>query len=183
MLKKLDAGIYTIEEGVTQEHCRELIQMAEGLGFVEAPIGTMAHTMTLKGIRNNARIIWDNPAFAKRFWELLAPYSLPSYFGAKPIGVNERFRLYRYRVGEKFDWHADGAFRRDNGEQSVYTVLLYLSDDFEGGETLFKNTKVIPKEGSICIFEHKKLHKGAEVRKGVKYVLRTDVMVSKPLWK
>ncbi len=48
-----------------------------------------------------------------------------------PAGLNERLRLYRYDVGQKFDWHRDGCFERDNGERSQFTFMIYLNDDFE----------------------------------------------------
>ena len=54
------------------------------------------------------------------------------------VGLNERFRYYRYDVAERFAPHLDGAFTRE-GEQSQLTFMLYLNDGFAGGETNFFN--------------------------------------------
>ena len=50
-----------------------------------------------------------------------------------PVGANERFRCYRYKPGQKFAAHYDGAFERDETERSLLTFMVYLNDDFEGG--------------------------------------------------
>ena len=50
-------------------------------------------------------------------------------------GVNERLRFYRYEIGQQFDWHYDGAFERPDGECGKLTFMIYLNDDFEGGQT------------------------------------------------
>lgn len=100
--------------------------------------------------------------------------------------MNERLRLYRYDVGQKFDWHLDGSFERPTGERSFFTFMVYLNDDFEGGTTSFTNVqsristgdmlRVTPKTGMALLFHHPILHRGDPVVAGRKYVLRTDVM-------
>jgi len=37
----------------------------------------------------------------------------------------------------KFAPHSDGSFVRNENEMSFYSYLVYLNDDFEGGETSF----------------------------------------------
>ena len=96
--------------------------------------------------------------------------------------LNERFRFYRYDPGQKFALHFDGFFRRDNGEQSELTFMVYLNADFTGGETKFYGddrklrVTVRPQQGMALGFVHLQLHEGARVESGRKYVLRTDVM-------
>lgn len=94
------------------------------------------------------------------------------------------------------------SYRRDvtleNGDQlrqhSFLTLLLYLNDDFEGGETRFYSDDVhcrflrdrgdnktpahivVPAAGQALLNIHPILHEGAAVARGVKYVLRTDVL-------
>lgn len=63
------------------------------------------------------------------------------------------------------------------GEQSLVTCMLYLSEGFKGGETRFLDkVDVVPKTGSVLLFDHPILHEGCEVQKGRKYCIRTDVM-------
>ena len=54
--------------------------------------------------------------------------------------------------------------------------MIYLNEEFEGGETKFDKFSIIPKTGMALVFPHHLLHQGNSVVSGVKYVLRTDVM-------
>ncbi|STD12559.1 Uncharacterised protein [Chryseobacterium carnipullorum] len=55
--------------------------------------------------------------------------------------------------------------------------MVYLNDDFEGGETEFENLfTVAPKKGSAMVFYHPLRHEGKILISGKKYVLRTDVI-------
>ena len=54
--------------------------------------------------------------------------------------------------------------------------MIYLNEDFEGGETLFENAVIVPKTGLALFFVHRLLHKGQPVLEKLKYVLRTDVL-------
>lgn len=90
--------------------------------------------------------------------------------------MNERFRFYRYDPGQLFDWHRDGAFTRSARERSMFTLIFYLNDGFEGGSTDFTHDTVAPERGGALFFHHPHLHRGAPVESGRKYVLRTDIM-------
>ena len=106
------------------------------------------------------------------------------WFDWKLQGLNERFRFYRYDVGQRFAPHTDGYFERTNGERSHFTFMVYLNDGFEGGATAFHHSKpslrVTPVRGMALVFYHRQLHEGMPVVKGRKYVLRTDVMYRRP---
>lgn len=43
------------------------------------------------------------------------------------IGLNERFRFYRYEPNDYFAPHYDGCFARNHREQSHYTFIVRLS--------------------------------------------------------
>jgi predicted 2-oxoglutarate/Fe(II)-dependent dioxygenase YbiX len=98
--------------------------------------------------------------------------------GYEPIGLNERFRFYRYKDGQQFKPHVDGSFKRSETETSKITLLIYLNEDFEGGNTtlVLEGEEIVPKEGMLFLFEQKIMHCGRPVTTGTKYVLRTDVM-------
>jgi predicted 2-oxoglutarate/Fe(II)-dependent dioxygenase YbiX len=86
---------------------------------------------------------------------------------------------YRYDPGQSFKWHRDGYFERPEGfprQRSRLTYMVYLNDDFEGGETAFRGFEVTPVKGMALVFHHPVLHQGAAVTRGRKYVVRTDVM-------
>lgn len=64
-----------------------------------------------------------------------------------PIENGEPFHILRYQHGEKYDAHMDAFYdepNQVNGGQRVATVLMYLSDVEEGGETVFPDSKVKP---------------------------------------
>jgi hypothetical protein len=66
-------------------------------------------------------------------------------------------------------------------EASRLTFMVYLNEDFGGGATEFDFPKetVRPREGMALVFDHGLQHQGAEVTRGTKYVLRSDVMYAR----
>ena len=92
----------------------------------------------------------------------------------------------KYHPGDFFRMHKDGVFTRENGEKSSITLLFYLNEGYKGGKTTFYkpasnkvNLKVVPKTGLILLHDHMVDHGVPELKKGVKYVIRTDVMYKK----
>jgi hypothetical protein len=180
-VEELDSTrVFLIHEYLTSEECRELIGRSEATGYGDAPI-TTAHGFVMRpDIRNNERVMSDDPGLASLLFERARPHLPAEWYGWTLAGINERFRFYRYDVGQKFDWHTDGYYERPNGERSQLTFMVYLNEGFVGGSTLFevlsRTIDVVPRTGMALVFKHKLLHTGAEVRAGRKYVLRTDVM-------
>ena len=94
------------------------------------------------------------------------PRPVDHYHGpcAQPVGLNQRWRLYRYGVDDIFRMHTDGAWpgsaldasghsivRDAYGDRwSQLTFLLYLDDDYDGGETtFFVPSEEMPGTGSL----------------------------------
>jgi hypothetical protein len=174
--------IFVIREFFSPEECALAIEKSEEGGYHEATLTTAMGFVMDKSTRNNARVISDEPEFAAILWERAQPF-LPAKFDQwEAIGFNERLRFYRYDVGQQFKLHMDGAFHRSSTEHSRLTFMIYLNDDFLGGETKFYftngNPKLVirPEQGMALVFIHPLLHEGAPVYEGRKYVLRTDVM-------
>jgi hypothetical protein len=173
--------------------CAALVARIEALGPSFAPITTSRGFVERPDIRNNDRVIFDDVDLAADLFARLAPHLPMQRFGDGPeerrgregidpcwraVALNERFRGYRYRPGQRFAPHYDGAFSRSDVERSAITVLFYLNDVTSGGETkiLDWGVTVAPKRGSVLVFDHHVLHEGAALVAGEKYVLRTDVM-------
>ena len=175
--KEMSDGVYTLENLFTQQECEEWIELSEKLGFEPAPIHGESGPVRRADIRNNARVLFDDATKSSEVWHRLT-VDFPSVVeGWVPIGLNERMRFYRYDIGETFKWHADGIHRRDNGQKSFLTFLIYLNDDFAGGETVFRGgLRIEPRVGMGLLFVHWLKHMGAAVTGGRKYVLRSDVM-------
>lgn len=175
-LNVISDRIFTINDFFTPDECDASIALAESAGFEEAPINTAYGPQVHKRVRNNTRVIMDDRLRAATLWDRIAGY-IPKQAGKwTACGVNERFRFYRYDVGQRFNWHYDGYYQRDNGERSRLTFMVYLNDEFEGGETTIEKLDVQPEKGLALLFFHHVRHKGQPVVRGRKYVLRTDVM-------
>ena len=173
---KIADGIYTMANVLTPEECEEYIAFTEGIGYEDAPISAGGKFVMRPDIRNNGRVIVDDVARAEALWQRVR-WGIPRILrGRQALGLNERFRFYRYDPGERFARHTDGAYRRENGEESLLTIMVYLNGGFSGGETNFGEVGIHPEPGLGLIFDHHLLHEGAEVTSGRKYVLRSDVM-------
>ena len=181
--ESLDADlIFVLRTFFSPEECAAWIAQSEQAGYEEATITTAAGFVMDKDVRDNARLIVDDVDLAGRLWQRAEPFLPRRIRSWQACGFNERFRFYRYDPGQKFAPHWDGSFYRDNGEESRLTFMVYLNDDFTGGETRFyldngmPRLEVKPERGMALVFVHRQLHEGAPVVEGRKYVLRTDVM-------
>lgn len=169
---------FTLDSVLTPAECASLVDRIETLGPTAAPITTSRGFVMRPDIRNNERVMFDDFALAKDLFDRIVPHVPAPLCNIQPVGANERFRCYRYTPGQRFAPHYDGAFERDDNERSLLTLIVYLNERFDGGETGFLDFDVtaIPRTGSALLFQHHMLHEGVSVRSGIKYVLRSDVM-------
>lgn len=181
----LTEEIFVVPGFLTPEECRAYIERSEALGYEDALLTSPEGAVYVSDVRNNERVIVDDLDLAQELWERIEEFVPQEFEGYHAVGVNERFRFYRYDPDQQFDWHQDGSFERDNGEQSFLTFMIYLNEGFEGGETSFNDEcseesfeefQVVPETGMALFFLHTVHHKGDPVIAGRKYVLRTDVM-------
>ena len=103
-------------------------------------------------------------------------------------GMNERLRYLKYGVDNFFAGHQDNHFRRGPehgdraGEISHVTVQIYLNEKFKGGTTRLKGGRrfvdVVPKTGSVLLFDHDIFHEGCKLTSGQKMIIRSDIMYS-----
>ena len=104
----------------------------------------------------------------------------------KAVGFSERLRFYRYDAAESFGAHYDGSISRGENEVSKLPFMVYLNGECDGGEIKFYHPNcefrfaVRPERGKALVFDHARLHEGAPVVSGRKYVFRADVMYRRP---
>lgn len=104
----------------------------------------------------------------------------------------ENTQFLKYQVGQQFKAHYDFFNHIDvtaSENERWSTVIFYLNDDFESGETYFPklNLKIKPEKGMILFFEYQHdyktntltLHEGLPVTKGQKDIA-TVFLRSKP---
>jgi prolyl 4-hydroxylase len=177
---ELHPQIFLIEDFLTPQECDYYIELANGEVFEEAKINMYGHQLMNKGVRNNDRLMIFDNELAKNLFEKAVGFLPQTHDDYKVLDFNEMFRIYKYSPGQRFKMHRDGSYIRNENEKSFYTFLIYLNDDFEGGETEFENLfTVTPIKGSALIFYHPLRHEGKTLISGLKYVLRTDVMYAK----
>ncbi|EGB10473.1 hypothetical protein AURANDRAFT_71137 [Aureococcus anophagefferens] len=197
-------GIFLLDNVLHAGECDAIVATSQAMGYTEdAPVSLG------RNVRRNENCVWIvddalNDAVFERARRMLPPMILLQTrsgqdFPVGPVaGLNRRWRLYRYGAGDVFKFHTDGgwpgsgldasgALVQDLHEGRRYswlTFLIYLNDDFVGGQTKFaldgrEAFAVAPKKGSVLCFLHghhplSPLHEGGLVTEGTKYVARTD---------
>lgn len=89
------------------------------------------------------------------------------------ISKDEGFQVLKYEKGQYYKTHLD--YGKDNGR--VISILLYLNEDYAGGETYFprQNIKVKGNQGDILVFPSNYCypHSSEEILEGTKYSIVT----------
>ncbi|CAN7521594.1 prolyl hydroxylase family protein [Polaromonas sp. LjRoot131] len=167
--------VFTIDHFLAATDCADLIRLADEHGFESAGVRTAEGQRSMPTVRNNERTLFESPQWVQRLWEGLAAAALPSLQGQKALGLPKDLRFYKYSPGQRFKMHKDGPWM-EGGLTSRLTFLVYLNENFTGGETDFRDFKIQPRTGRALLFIHDTWHEGATVEQGTKYVLRSDVL-------
>lgn len=141
-------GAYQLLNVLSRDECQRLIELSEGLGYLPDAAVSLP-----REIRHNDNVVWVTDAATDDIiWRRVASQvaqNLMLFDNRQPLGLNARFRFYRYGVDDYFAFHTDGAWpgsRVIDGElvvnaypdrYSLQTFLIYLNDDFDGGATRF----------------------------------------------
>ncbi|XPS95349.1 hypothetical protein M3J09_004640 [Ascochyta lentis] len=194
-----------IKDVLSPEECSSIVAAGETMEFIpDAPMRPQGEDTSI--LAHNFYWIVDQ-AFHDKLWSRVKAFVPESVGGRLVRGINRRFRVYRYVPGAEYRCHIDGAwppsgidaatdaYQYDSSpagekQSSLFTFLIYLNDDFRGGETTFfipsvkkgviNAYPVKPIMGSVAVFPHGEaagalLHEGTGVVEGAKYVIRTDV--------
>lgn len=141
-------GAYQLLNVLAPAECKRLIELSEGLGYHPDAAVSLP-----REIRHNDNVVWVTDEQTDAIlWQRVAPLAaqqLDLFDGKRPLGLNARFRFYRYGRDDFFSFHSDGAWpgsRVVDGRLivnaypdrfSLMTFLILLNDDFEGGATRF----------------------------------------------
>ena len=189
-------GAFILHDVLSHSECQQFIDVTTELGYhLDAPV-SLPHS-----VRHNTNINWIvEPSIEREMWSRCEPH-IPELVSNQPaVGLNARFRFYRYETGDFFKPHTDGAWPGSqvvNGELqhdafgdrlSQLTCLLFLTDAYRGGRTAFftgpgmsKIMSVATPKGAGLFFPHgyhpqQYLHAGEIIEAGVKMIIRTDVL-------
>ncbi len=102
------------------------------------------------------------------------------------IGPNNLIMMAKYQKGESFGIHTDTGlyYNKANNTKTRYTLLIYLNDNFIGGNTIFYTDHlqvlktIVPKKGSCLLFDIDLWHEGCEVLDGYKYWIGCELIGS-----
>ncbi|MDX2100777.1 MAG: 2OG-Fe(II) oxygenase [Leptolyngbyaceae cyanobacterium bins.59] len=182
--------IFVVEELLDQALCQHLIQVAECCQFDVASVGIEQVDQT---VRSNDLLYLDQPSSLAQsandlllgrvavVQELLYGYYKIAFPHAEVCSI------LRYQKGQYYKRHIDNMLlssRMEEARQGVpmrdISVVGYLNDDFEGGETYFdrQGLKLKPVAGSVVVFPAYFIypHQSLPVTQGRKYVFTTWLM-------
>jgi prolyl 4-hydroxylase len=182
-LTRLGDEIFLVENLLDPSLCQHLIQIAETCAFQSA--GILIEQVDNE-VRSNdmLRLGQSDPLGDSTNQLIMMRLGIAQELLFKSYGVRfpyaEPCTILRYREGQFYKRHVDNlllASRFQEVEQGIPTrdisVVGYLNDGFEGGETYFdrQGVTVQPKAGAVLLFPAYFTHPHASlpVRRGQKY--------------
>lgn len=171
------AGVVEIFDNAIT-NCEEILAIiANGDdSWEEAEVGdTSTPGKVIKEVRDN-QVRWIHPFnfntdpllfnFVKTVWRYLDDYGTRyerSFSNLESVNIN------RYLPGQQYHVHADAGGKSTR----VISALVYLNDDFSGGETdfVYFDERITPKAGRLVIFpsNYAYAHAALPPLDGVKY--------------
>lgn len=143
-------GAFQLLNVFSKEECQAFIDTTEALGFLpDAPVSLS------RDVRHNDNVTWvvdktTDELIWQRCAHLMTGSNLDQFEGRQALGINARFRFYRYKEGDFFKFHTDSAWPSSRvinqqlvtdaypDRYSEMTFLILLSEDFDGGATRFR---------------------------------------------
>lgn len=164
-----------VHQLATADECTALIAEAEAAGLTRSTV--VNDSEPISAGRTSAHVFLESPT------SQLLKERVSRFLGI-PMAHFENVQVARYRPGEKYDAHYDAAMKSATNVRELprlYTVLIYLNDDYEGGHTAFPNcgTDVTPRQGMGVLWRNlsesgrilqSSYHAGLPVTRGTKYV-------------
>eukprot|EP00005_Dracoamoeba_jomungandri_P007958 CAMPEP_0174264826 /NCGR_PEP_ID=MMETSP0439-20130205/24139_1 /TAXON_ID=0 /ORGANISM="Stereomyxa ramosa, Strain Chinc5" /LENGTH=204 /DNA_ID=CAMNT_0015350945 /DNA_START=76 /DNA_END=687 /DNA_ORIENTATION=+ len=169
-------GAFKLYNLLSREECEELIEETEKRGYNDRTHPNYQNTyIDSKEMQNrtNTRHVWEmDKEFCSKISQKIYPFVPKTIqLGERTWNVCDEFncfnnmcRFYKYEAEQMFGMHKDNAYTRGNGERSNLSFLIYLNDDFEGGETTFfkwvestqefADIPVSPVQGMALAFHH-----------------------------
>lgn len=163
---------------------RSLIIGKEGTTVSDIRTNSLAHLKVELERQAHSRINAALEAWSKRIASEYPPEIVNTMWlpGHRPNfdTYREGIAVLKYDKGQEYKWHTDqGIVKSEDGTNLSLTrcisVVVYLNDDFKGGETEMLGRKYRPKKGKALIFPSNwnYPHRACPVEEGTKYALVT----------
>lgn len=186
-VKELIQDIFIIENLLSPELCEAILRLVSSLKLEQAGIQIMQFDST---IRSNHLLYLGDPDPQLHYINqlLITQVSLIQDFLKQHYGIYfsqiEPCSILQYQSGQFYKRHVDNLLfssRLEEAAKGVPTrdvsVVGYLNDRFEGGETYFdrQKLKITPKQGAVIVFPAYWTHPHASlpVVTGTKYSFTT----------
>jgi hypothetical protein len=186
----LESNIFLWKNVISKENCNTIIKLIEeNSDWQNAKVGNKENTKEDMSYRSNkvdhltsrfginSNIYWCHNTIGygikKVIEETIKEYSYNKdnliYF----VSQDEGFQVLKYEKGQFYKTHLD--YGKENSR--VLSVLLYLNEDYEGGETYFprQNIKIKGEQGDVLLFPSNYCypHSAEEILDGIKYSVVT----------
>ncbi|UJR12040.1 hypothetical protein I4U23_016218 [Adineta vaga] len=147
-----DLMLIEVENFVSSNECDEIVTNMDREIFEN-----MSNKYNTKQ-RNNSRLIVTDDQLAETLWQRLnfdnklaklventKPLGFNVQGNWQMSGINTAMRLNKYNRDEYFTPHKDAQYAPSGDERSLFSLLIYLTDNYEKGETKFYFPKISPK--------------------------------------
>jgi len=172
-IKKIKHGIWMIPKLLTNTECEYLLLKAKEHSFKKANDSEKYGRYNKEVfIKNDDALYLIRTRFIAKFCKEHTTYFLLN-------NTTEILEFYNYQKGDYIKPHSDAPTQIAEMVFTNYTLVIYLNDGFEGGETFFsvEELKVKAEKGGAILFDQSLSHGGSEVLHGEKYILRLGVFV------
>jgi hypothetical protein len=172
MKSAAEISVYQLGAAISPAVCHEYIRVADRAGWQPSNIRDLNPLFS----RAQASIPIDLQALFTAI-QPIAPAQLGGTLEIVSL-IAQRTICMRYSEGEYFGIHTDAPFMAPDGARTGLSLVLYLNDDYKGGETVFPDLalEVRPATGKIVLFAPTLRHLSQPITRGAKYIIRSEVL-------
>jgi len=178
-----DKQLWVYKNILTEEDCNDIIKTANKIGMNNSEIKNY-ELDTKSRISQTCWIDYKTNKTVEKLYDKIE----------KILGKSkqdfEMLQVVKYNTNGFFTWHYDQCNDKEKWCQKeikrlkgyrLFTILIYLNDDYENGETIFRNNKKNKlKKGDALIFrnvnldnckiEYESFHTGSKITRGEKWI-------------
>lgn len=174
---------------LSHEECDEIIKTSKENGMEDSTVLGYGNEVTIEKDEKyrKSKQVWLPDSTGPIFQKIA---NITEKLTKLPVENQEMLQIVAYEEGGHFNEHFDGCVYNDktycdkinrNAGERKATLLIYLNDNFEGGETEFVHLdiKIKPKKGNAILFINttdaqinieESMHCGHPVRNGQKWI-------------
>ncbi|MFL2721438.1 MAG: prolyl hydroxylase family protein [Gammaproteobacteria bacterium] len=165
--------IFIVDDFLSKNFCNQIINLNNKF----LPSETTSYSSN-DYRKSESAIISDDKILSKIFSGLESKLNLDKK-------CFEKIQIQKYQKGGEYKKHFDALSKNNFKAQRQYSLIIYLNDNFSGGETCFEriNKSIKPKSGRLLLFQNclnntnyphpNSLHSGKYVSNGTKFILNS----------